>query len=56
MKKRKPEKRCPQCGQTYRARPCGFAHAAIGGWTIRVQNWLKRLSTDGASGSPERAE
>ena len=26
------EKRCGQCGRTFRAKPCGFAHAAIGRW------------------------
>jgi hypothetical protein len=25
--RRKPEARCPQCGLTYRARPCGPSHA-----------------------------
>jgi hypothetical protein len=31
-RQRKPERRCSQCGQTFRANPCGFTHAAIGGW------------------------
>ena len=30
--KRKPARRCGQCGKTFRAKPCGFAHAEIGGW------------------------
>jgi hypothetical protein len=30
--KRKPAKRCSQCGRTFRAKPCGFAHAEIGKW------------------------
>ena len=29
---RTPERRCAQCGQTFRAKPCGFAHARIGRW------------------------
>lgn len=24
--------RCLQCGKTFRAKPCGFSHAEIGGW------------------------
>lgn len=28
----KPERRCSQCGRTFRAKPCGFTHAAIGQW------------------------
>lgn len=31
-RKRKAERRCSQCGQTFRAKPCGFAHAEIGRW------------------------
>jgi hypothetical protein len=31
-RKRKPERRCSQCGRTFRAKPCGFSHAAIGRW------------------------
>jgi DNA-directed RNA polymerase subunit RPC12/RpoP len=30
--RRKPERRCSQCGRTFRAKPCGFAHATIGRW------------------------
>ncbi len=33
---RKPERRCSQCGRTFRAKPCGFTHAAIGRWIPRV--------------------
>ncbi len=29
---RTPARRCSQCGQTFRAKPCGFAHASIGRW------------------------
>ena len=32
MSQKKKERRCGQCGRTFRAKPCGFAHAEIGRW------------------------
>lgn len=52
-------RRCTQCGRSFRAQPCGFSHATVGGWTPKRREIRRRIRSAvaavGDSGARVRA-